>query len=415
MLFSQSNETFLSLYKSGAYQKSLKKIESKLKEIYDKRVENKQIPNKQLYIESIGEDKFKKDYQEIIKKFRVRKTKKYFLEDNKELANLHLYAGLCYKNLKNNRYALHHFNQTLKYKELEYKKDDIVFYNISQIFKEQSLFKGYVDALEMAYSLNEDNIEYSKELGEYLYLKGERRRAIYHLERYIEKSDKVEQRIFIKLAGLNEGEKNYLKTERYYLEYLMNDQNNANIHFAVGILALNHTGNLKLAEISFNKSIKLLPETDIYRKAKSYEYIGEIHYRYMKYDKSATAYEQTIQYHNKIEKSIDSKKNEIKSARNKITKIKASLILKQDPEKYSQYLKLRIENGDRESELKNLRLEFKKLNVGKVKWRIAYCYEKLDKLKEAIKFYKKSVLYHYKPSDSEKRILKLKLKLFRGY
>ena len=414
-LSSQTKDSYVTLYNSGNFDQSLKQIETKLKDIYDQRVEDKRIPNKQLYIETIGEDKLKDDYQEIIKNYRKRKIKKHFIENNSQLANLHLYAGLIYRKKNNHQYALHHLYQTLRYKELEYEKDDIVFYEISQVLKEQNYFKGYIDSLEMAYSLNSDKIEYSRELGESLYITGERRRAIFHLQRYIEKADKVEQRIYIKLASLNEGEKHYLKTQKYYLEYLMKDQNNAYVHFAVGVIALNHTGDLKLAKISFEKTIKLSPETDIYRKAKSYEFIGEIHYRYMKYNKSLMSYEKAIQYQNKTDQSIRLKEGEIKAINDKINILKASLILEQNPDKHSEHLKLRVNKGERIVELKDIKLQYKKLNVGKTKWRVAFCYEQTEKYEDAIKYYKEAVLHYYKTDDSERRIKKLKLKLFRGY
>ena len=93
---------------------------------------------------------------DLVKLFRNRKEKGFFIEDNHSIQQLHIYYARCLARLNRKREALSHYIQALRFSRFEQEKDDIIFYEISQVFlsmQEPLYFRGYIDSLEQAYSL----------------------------------------------------------------------------------------------------------------------------------------------------------------------------------------------------------------------------------------------------------------------
>ena len=265
---------FMNQYNNKNYSKSVELIESRLKVLYSKRVEYR--------IVSLDFISMKKPENEIdLKKFfRNRKNTNVLIEDNSELFNLHVYAGRSYVQLKKYDNSLNHFYQALRFKNLEINKDDVIFYEIAQIYMKKKEFPAYQMMLESASALNPGKYDYSRELGIQLSSTGDKKKAIYHLERYIKNTENtIDPKLYIIIGNLYEDTGKYLETERYYKKYLENKPDDPYILFALANISYERTGNHGEALRLFQKSVQLLPEKDIYRKSKSYECIGDISWK----------------------------------------------------------------------------------------------------------------------------------------
>jgi len=412
-LFAQIKENYTSLYQSGEYQKSYEIIIPKINEIYSKRVEDKRIPAGYIALSNVGED------IDLLTLFRNRKEKGFFIEENSELADLHLYAGKCSIKLDRKKEALNHLIQSLRFRKLEPGKDDIIFFDISQVFKtynEPAFFKGYIDALEQAYSFNPAQYQYSYEIGNALYVTREKKKAIFHIKRYVENTDdEIKPELYLKLGNLYESIEKYLETEKYYNEYLRLKPDDAETLFALGYISYFRTGNYILAESSLQRALKIIKEGDIYRRSKSYEYLGDMSYNNLKFDKALLFYNECINFQSKIIEMIISKKSERKEIDLKINALKEALINNKEFEKYEDYEILLDERNKIDKELNNLNLDFNKLQPGRVRWFIAVSNEKIEKYDEAIKYYREAIKYDFNSNDARKMIVKLQLKIKRGY
>ena len=412
-LTAQVTEDYTSLYEKKEFSRSLELIVSKLNGIYEKKLDNKRIPAGYIALKKTGED------EDLIKLFRNRKEKGFFIEENDELADLHLLAGRCCVKLNKRKDALNHFVQSLRFRKFEQMRDDVVFYEISQIFKsyrEPLFFKGYIDALEQAYSFNPMNYRYSYELGHALSITSDKKKAIFHLKRYLENSeDKTDPELYLKLGSLNESIEKYLEAEKYYNEYLKLKPQDAGILFALGYISYYRTGNYILAESSLKRAIQILKDDDYYRRSKSYEYLGDMSFNNLKFENAISYYAECINFQNKILDKIRTKETAKKAINNKINILKDALINSREFEKYEEYEMLKDDKGRVERELEDLNLEFNKLQPGRLRWFMAQSNEKLERYDEAIKYYREAIKYEYNTNISREMIVKLQLKIKRGY
>ncbi len=412
-IYAQAEGDYAALYNSKEYDRAYNIIISKLNEIYSKRVEGRKIPAGYIALSNVGED------SDLLTLFRQRKEKGFFIEDNPELSELHFYAGRCAAQLDKKKDSLNHYVQALRFRKLEQTRDDVIYYEISGIFKtynEPVYFKGYIDALEQAYSLNPSNSLYSYEIGDALSVTKEKKKSIFHLRRYIDNTgDEVKPEVYLKLGGLYESIGKYLDTEKYYNEYLRRKPEDAEILFALGYISYSKTGNYILAESSLQRVLKILKESDIYRRSKSYEYLGDMAYNNLKYDKALLFYNECINFQSKILELISVKNNEKKNLTLEINKLKEALINNKEFEKYEDYEILIDDRNKIDKELEILQLEFNKLQPGRIRWFMAVSYEKIEKYNDAIAYYRESIRYNYNSNLAREMIVKLQLKIKRGY
>ena len=412
-LLAQSADDYRVFYDNKEYKKSYDIVIVKLNEIYSKMVEDKRVPIGYISLTNIAED------VDLVALFRNRKEKGFFIEDNAELAGLHLFAARCSVHLDKRKEGLNHYIQSLRFRKIELQRDDVIFYEISQVFKSYDdplYFKGYVDALEQAYTLNQTEYMYSYELGNALYTTREVKKAIFHLRRYAENSQEtIDPTVYLKLASLYEGLERYLETEKYYNEYLRLKPDDAEIQFALGHIAYLKTGNYILAESFLQKALRSVSDDDIYRRSKSYEYLGDMLFNNLKYSRAIEHYRQCINYQTNILQSIELNKTQRLEKTAEINKLKEALINDREFEKYEEYEILVDERNKIDKNIEILQLEFRKLQAGKVRWNLAVAYEKTGQYQEAISYYREAITYNYNSNDARDMIVKLQLKIKRGY
>ncbi len=412
-LYAQTPQDYASLYNNNEYQKSYEQITLKLNELYSARVEDRRIPSGYIALSNIRED------TDLLSIFRKRKEKGFFIEDNSEIADLHLFAGRCCFKLNRKKDSLNHYLQSLRFRKIDPVRDDIVFYEIAQVFrtyKEPAFFKGYIDALDQAYTMNPVKYQYSHEIGNALFTTREKKKAIFHLKRYLENTEEeIKPDVYLKLGNLCEGIEDYIGTEKYYNEYLKMKPDDAEILFGLGQIAYVRTGNYILAESSLKRAVKILKEQDIYRRSKSYEYLGDMSFNNLKYENALLLYTECLNYQAKTAELISAKNSEKSEINRKINKLKDSLINSKEFEKYEDYEILVDEKNKIEKDIENLQLEYNKIQPGRLRWFIAVSNEKIQKYDEAIKYYRESIRYDYNSNSAREMIVKLQLKIKRGY
>ncbi len=406
----RDTEEYISYFNNGNYNKSLEIINKKLEEFYSTRVEDKRIPTGFITMKDVSKD------VDLKMLFRNRKAEPFLIEDKPDISILHLYAARNYFKLTNYDYSLNHYIQCLRFKKVEEKKDDIIYYEIAQVFKKGNYINAYVNFLETASSLNMDNYSYSLELGRALYRTEMKKRAIYHLERYLSGTDEpFSSELYLMLGNLYEDIGKYLETEKYYIKYLEKKPDDGNIHFALGHIAFLRTGNYPLALTSLERALALLPEKEIFKKSKTYEYKADIALQELEFENAVRFYTETIKYQKRINDEIKAKKSEISGLKEKIRNLKSNLLKVENFEQYEEYENLMDEKGKKEAELRQIENEYNKLNAGKVRWNIAYSLERLEKLNEAIAYYRDAISFDFNSNQARKKIINLELKIKRGY
>ena len=404
---------FITLYNQGKYDQVIEITKSRLASIYVKKDDKKKlsfdfIPPKET-----------EEVVDLNELFRKRKAEGFFIEDNNELSTLHLYSARSYFQLSEYDAALNHFYQALRFKHVEFDKDDIIYYEISQVYKALDLFAGYTRALETAYTLNPKKYEYSLELGKTLKSTNSKKKAIYHLERYVKsRGDELDDPdLFLLIGNLNEDIGRYLETEKYYKKYLEKRIDDGYIHFALGYLAFKRTGDYELAIDSFDRSLTLLPEKELLRRSKAFEYKGDIKLKELEFEKAADFYLETVQYQDKIKSDIKDKIDEILKIKEDIQDIKTSILNEKKDiyNKYIEYKNLQTNRGEIQHKNKEQKYEFEKLNAGKIRWNLAESYERMGKLEQAVKYYREAISFNYNSNSAREKILKLELKMKRGY
>ncbi len=404
------SEDYIGYYSSNNHTKSLEIINKKLNDYYLTRVDDKRIPTGFITMKNVLKD------VDLKMLFRNRKAEPFFFEDNPDVSSLHLYAGRNYFKLSNFDYSLNHYVQCLRFKKVEEKKDDVIYYEISQIFKKRNHFNAYINFLEAASSLNMENYDYSLELGRALYRTGMKKRAIYHLARYLSGTDKPQSpELYLMLGNLYEDIAKYLETEKYYIKYLEKKPDDGHIQFALGHIAYLRTGNYTLALESLNNALRLLPKNEIFKISKTYEYKADISLQELAFEDAVLFYRETIAYQEKIAGEVNKKKNEITELTLTIRNLKSSLLQNENFEQYEEYENLMDLKGKKEAELRQIENEYTKLNAGKVRWNIAYALERMEKMEEAIVYYRNAIAFDYKSNQARKKIINLELKIKRGY
>ena len=410
-LYSQEKKVeYITFYNSKEYKKSLDLIINKLQEIYAARVSDKRVPTGFISMKDADKN------VDLVQLYRKRKAKGFFIENNQELSTLHLYAARCYHKLKKYLYSANHYTESLRYKHLEYKKDDVTYYELSQVYKDSNYSEAYYNFLETAITLNPQKSEYSLELANALYKTRKVKTAIYHYEKYLKNSDEdPDPIIYLKLGSLYERIGKFLETEKNYIKYLKIKPEDGSIHFALGYITYRRTGNHELAITSLKKSLELLPEDSIIKRSRAHEYRADMEMKNLEYKKAIENYLKTIEYQDKVNVKIEKVNEEIKEMQNAINNYKSSLLKEQDFDKFDQYENLLEKKGGKELELRNIKISYKKLNSGKIRWNTALSYEQIENYEEAIKFYRKSIKFDYRANKARTRIIKLKLKIKRGY
>ncbi|MBN1501321.1 MAG: hypothetical protein JW982_14270 [Spirochaetes bacterium] len=396
---------------AGKTDEALQKTNEILTRYYSENVVSDRLPNDFITIGSVEEA------IDLNRMFRNRKNNLFFIKEDENLFFLHFTAAKCYLEMKDTNRALNNFYMALRYQKIEKKKSDIVFYEIARTFLGRGDMKAYYDCLETAYTLNPDNSEYSLELGKALYRTVFVKKSIFHLERYLEsvteKTDDLE--LYIMLAGLNEQIGRYLDTLKYYRLYLEQKSDDSFIWFAYGCVAYRNTGNFEIALESFSKAIESLPAEEIYKRSKSYEYTGDIFLKNLKFDQAVSAYESTKQFQDSIREKVNEKYTEINTIETEINKLKISLLKEKNFVTYNEYEFQLTERDRLQRELEELNYEFSRLNAGKITYNTAFCYEKLESYEKSIENYRICIEYDYKSNECRNRIIKLQLKIKRGY
>ncbi len=407
----KGEETYRDDINKGNYKQALKSILKEIDVINSTRVDDKSIPTD--FITLVSE----KQIVNINRMFRERTAQPFFIEDNEKLYSLHSAAGKCLYETRVYDDAMNHYYQALRFRKFTGSGEDEIFYGIAKCCEKNDKMQGYLDALETASSINPRNYDYSLELGRALYRTAEKKKSIYHLERYavIKGKDLAELDVLIKLAGLNEDIHRYLESERYYIQYLEKKPNDAFIHYALGYTAFMNTGNYELAQSELGKSLELFPDVEIYRKSKAYEFIGDMKYKLLRYNEAIDAYLETIKYQDKVQKEIEENDRQIKQLEEEIVKIKAILLKERNFVQYNEYQFQMQEKEKIIVQRREKRYEYNKLNPGKSRWNIAECYEKSEKYKEAIVYYRQSIQFSYKSNEAREKIIKIQLKIKRGY
>ncbi len=401
---------YRALFESGSYGKAMEVIEKRLDAYYSTRVDNRRIPLGFITMKAASK---KEDLKTL---FRNRKAEGFFIEENPEISELHLFAGRCEFKLSRLDHSLNHYIQALRYKKVELKKDDIIHYEIAQVYKRGGYFNAYVNSLEKAGSLNPDNYSYSLELGKALYRTAMKKRAIHHLARYINGTDEaVAPELYLMLGNLQEDIGQFLETEKNYLKYLEKKPDDGRTQFALGHLAYQRTGNYTLAVQSLDKALRLLAEDEIYRRSKIYEYKADMVLSELDFENAARYYLETIRYQDKVAEDIKNRKSEIAGLSTTIRNLKASLLKEENFTKYNEYESLLDVRGKKEFQLKQAESEYNKLNAGKVRWNLAYVLERMDRLDEAVQYYRQTISFDYNPDQARKKIINLELKIKRGY
>ncbi len=431
----QKEPEYKILFKQGKYKKAIKAVNKAIRAIYNKRVSNKILPDKE-YI-SDKPIKFSQSSDKYIlnkKLFQSRKVKGFFIKDDKQMYNLHYFAAQSYQKLKDQRNALNNFYQALRYRTIT-KADHKIFYDIAQTYKatnnyrKTSSFQAYLNALEAAYTINPDKISYSLELAKELYYTKNKKRAIFHLKRYVENATNPSPGLYLLLGNLYEQTGKYLFTQKYYQLYLQktNDKSASYVwpsgkkippgyaYFALGYLAYSKTGNHAIAKSAFRKALKLLSEKDIFRRSKSHEYIADIAVGDLQYTNAISYYLETIKYQDSILKKIKHKQKVIKKLRSEINAIKSFLLKNSDSNKFELYQDKQIELGKQEIKLRAIVKDYNKLNPGKVRWNIAMAFKKLEKYNAAMKYFRECISFDYNSNEARRNIIKIQLKLKRGY
>lgn len=405
-----AQESYEPLISSGNYKDAYAQIKKRLEEIYSSKVDDKRIPNDFI---SLGSAEERIDLNRL---FSERKAEPYFIENNPELFKLHRFAGLCAYNLREYDSAVRHYYQCFRFKEIEFVSDSAVFYELSRVYKEAGYFRAYLNSLEQACSLDRANADYALELGRALYAGRDKKRSILYLERYLSiKGEAEDINDYILLANLHSDINRYLATADYYRKYLAKKSDDAPVIYALAFICYNNVGSLDEALNLFKRALELLPAEDILRKHKCNEYSGDILYRNLRFQEAFEAYSRTVEYENKIDSAVKQKKDEIIDMRKTARELKTSLLKQKNYEKFKEFQLLERKIEIMEYELLQQNYERRKLSSGKVRWNSAEILEKLERNEEAIKYYQASADFNYKAPQARERIIKLQLKIKRGY
>ena len=404
------------LMAAGDYKGALPILLSRIEAINDTRVDEKRVPSDFITLGG-GETEGLSKNKKLNRLFRERKAVPFFIEDHRELFDLHKAAGKCLFETRAYDEALNHYYQSLRFHQPTAEEDGDVFYRIAQIYLARRQVPAYCDAMESAVGINPRKYSYMLELGRVLYRTKDIKRAIYYLEKYQSSQGEEikELDILTMLAGLSEGVGKYVDAQKYYQLYLVKNPGDGFIHFALGDIASHRTGNYKLAEAELRKAIQILPDTEIYRKAKAYEYIGDMAFDTLKFDKAESAYLETVRFQDRVLAEIGKNDAEIGRINAEIRTLKSGLLKEKNYVQYNEY-EFQLQEKERVlTERREKKYEYEKLNPGKCRWNIAESFEKRELLEKAIEYYRQVITFNYRMNEAREKIVKLQLKIKRGY
>lgn len=405
-----NREDFVALYEQEKFEDALRIINKNLDAIYETRLDDKKVPTDFISMRSDKED------IDLNRVFYERKAKGFFIEENPELVKLHVYAAACYAALRQHREAISNYTQALRFKLVKPREDDIIYYAMAQVYKESDQFDGYIRALESAFSLNPEKYAYSLEIATALAPTVKKVKALYHLERYLNNTDDdFNPKLYVLAGNLSEDIGYYLNTEAYYQKYLDIEDGNGAVYFALGYIAYAKTGNHKLAAASFESSLSLLPENDIYRRSKANEYIADMALKNLEFRKAIEYYSKTLDYQKQVLAQINQTNERINELSARINELKYQMLKEHNYTQFSEYESLEEERGKLRLILSNERHQYEILNGGIIRWNIAWAHERLEEYPEAISFYREVISFDYRPNDAREKIVKLQLKIKRGY
>lgn len=409
-VFSQDAD-YKTLIEQKKYTEAIEIIRNIIGKQYGQDVLDVKIPSEYIPLD------LQEESYSLLKIYRERKNNPFFIEDRKDLFDLHSSLAKCYYYKNNYPAAINHYHQALRYHNIVPEVDDTFFIELANVYRDAGYYKAYINSLETAYTLSPNNFNYSLKLAEALYTSGDYNRTIYHYQRYLDSiNNNVEdKKLLLRVAGLYETVSNYLKAEELYRIYLKDDGINASIWFSIGKNAAEKTGNQLIAIEALNNTIKYADNSDIYRKAKSYELLGDIYYKNIKYENAIESYSETIKFHKQMLDRIDKMNGEIQTLILEINKLKLKILNEPLSEEYKTLVTKNNQLGNLQLDKIRLVDEYNRLNPGKINWQIAYCYEQIEKNDLAIEFYNKTVLLDYKATEGREKIKKIQLKIKRGY
>ena len=350
---------------------------------------------------------------------KERKVSNFYLPENEELAQIHRLAGICNEELKNYNTALNHFVQTLRYGPPGNPIGYEIFYRMAQVYKKMDLFLAYYDFLQSAINLNPEKTEYCLELGQALSTTSNIKDAIYYLEQYINLSEgNIDPDIYFFTGRLCETIGRNLDAKNHYIEYLKEKPDDSQARFALACLAFKRTGNFKLAFESFAMALSNLPENDVYRRSKSFEYQGDMAMKELNFEDAISFYMQTINYQNQLKNKIDDDEKRSIELEQEISALKIQIIQERSFENLENLRKLDELNeikGKSDIDLRDLKFQYSRLAPGKVRWNLAAAYEFTDQLEESIQILRECIFYDYNSYEAREKISKIQLKIRRGY
>ncbi len=404
-----SGQDYAALIQQKKFTDALQIIQLQLDEIYSARSMDKKIPDSYVAIGKIEEG------IDLRKLFTDRKLQPYFIENSDTLYTLHLNAALCYHNIFKYKEAVQHYFQALRFTTIS-EKDHTIFYSLALLFKRLNKLDAYLTYLEEAYEIKPDNYKYSLQLALALAPGEDKKKALFHLNRYIQsKGNDTPPELYLTAANCYESIGDFINAGRHYQLYLKVHSDDAAIQFALGYLAYTKISDMKLAYTSLSKGLSLYGDSDLVRKGISHAIIGDITSMDLNYTESLNHYLQAIQISEKLQKFIEEKKNSIEEIKIKINTIKSALLDKKDISLYPEYQSLMDELGNNELELRQLEHEYTKLTIGELYFKIASTYENTMQYQQAIDWYTRAIASGTKIRESSKKIEKLQWKISRGY
>jgi Tfp pilus assembly protein PilF len=425
------------LINEGNYSEPLKQITNYLNNYYSQNPQNAVIPsqftsinylgkldqlNQLLYPKSItrstptAPDSNLDRINRLNRPIEKKKVSNFYLPENEQLAQIHKLAAMAHDGLKNYNAALNNFVQALRYSQPGKSTDYEIFYKIAQVYRKMGLPQAYYDFMYSAIIFNPDKIEYNLELGQALARTPNIENAIYYLERYINLSNgNVAPEIFSLLGRLCENLGRNPDAQNYYMQYLKERPDDAEVLFALACLAFKKTGNFKLAFESFSKALSQLPETDIFRRAKSFEYQGDMAMRDLNFEDAISFYMQTIEYQNLLRNKIDDDKKKSDELDAQIRALRIQIINEQSFENVRRLNELNETRGQLDIDLRDLRFQFSRLAPGKVRWNLATALKLTDQLERSIQYFRECIFFDYKTFEARENISKIQLKIRRGY
>lgn len=406
-----SDNEYSNLIDEGKYEDALEIIEKDLSEELSKKVERKTIPSQYITFSALEED------IDVNTLFSERTLENFNIEDNEKLHRLYTDGGTCYAALKDNRKALTYLNEALRYKKIEYGVDDKIFYAAARVYKNMENVTAYRNFLELSYKLNPSEGLYSKELGLSLYSSPYKEKAIHHLKKYVEiNGDEIEDHdIYLKVANLNADIDKHLEAEKYYRKYLQKEPEDGKAYYSLGVLAYQKSGNFNLALSCFENADQFLDSDQSLLRSKSYDYTGKILQRKLKYEQAIGWYTKSMELEDQFSGVVKELETKISEKKTYINELKVGLLKENNYTKYNEYEYESVELQKLEIEYKKQLYELSKYNGGELRWNTAFCYEQLGELEKAIEFYKAVIKYNYQPGLARDKIIKIQLKIKRGY